>query len=115
MADAERKSVLFLCLGNICRSPLAEGVLRQMVRDQGKVDKIKVDSAGTGNYHVGSPPNAHGIGAKQRAWGNACSLAIACLGRARTHPRTRSLREASRAGHLGSACQATQAPRLRGI
>lgn len=49
--------VLFVCLGNICRSPLAEGVFRQKVRDAGLEDRIDIDSAGTGAWHVGNPPD----------------------------------------------------------
>lgn len=48
-------SVLFVCLGNICRSPLAEGVLRQLAADQG-IDVV-IDSAGTGDWHIGHPPD----------------------------------------------------------
>jgi protein-tyrosine phosphatase len=50
-------SVLFVCMGNICRSPTAHGVFRQKVIDQGLADKVVVDSAGTHNYHPGSPPD----------------------------------------------------------
>ena len=46
-------NVLFVCLGNICRSPMAEGVFQQMVNEAGLADKIAVDSAGTGSWHVG--------------------------------------------------------------
>lgn len=46
-------NVLFVCLGNICRSPMAEGVFRQMVADAGLSDHIQIDSAGTSGYHVG--------------------------------------------------------------
>lgn len=49
--------VLFVCLGNICRSPVAEGVFRQKVRDAGLEDLIEIDSAGTGAWHVGNPPD----------------------------------------------------------
>jgi protein-tyrosine phosphatase len=45
--------VLFVCLGNICRSPMAEAVFQQHVKDAGLAEKIMVDSAGTGNWHVG--------------------------------------------------------------
>lgn len=55
--------VLFVCLGNICRSPTAEGIFRQMVRDQGLDAQIITDSAGTGDWHVGNPPD----GRAQRA------------------------------------------------
>lgn len=46
-------SVLFVCLGNICRSPMAEGVFQRMVEEAGLADQIMVDSAGTGSWHVG--------------------------------------------------------------
>lgn len=49
--------VLFVCLGNICRSPMAEAVFRDLVRKNNLSDKIEVDSAGTGNWHVGNPPH----------------------------------------------------------
>lgn len=45
--------VLFVCLGNICRSPMAEGVFQKMVDEAGLTGKITVDSAGTGSWHVG--------------------------------------------------------------
>src|SRR5690554_6249441 len=50
-------SVLFVCMGNICRSPTAEGVFKRMVEDAGLSDRVFVDSAGTHDYHVGSPPD----------------------------------------------------------
>lgn len=50
-------SVLFVCLGNICRSPLAEAVFRQVVRDAGLDHRIRIDSAGTSGYHDGDPPD----------------------------------------------------------
>lgn len=46
-------NVLFVCLGNICRSPMAEGVFQQLVYEAGLSDKIHVDSAGTSSYHIG--------------------------------------------------------------
>jgi protein-tyrosine phosphatase len=49
--------VLFVCLGNICRSPMAEAIFRHLVKERGLEDKITVDSAGTGNWHVGEPPH----------------------------------------------------------
>ena len=52
-----RSSVLFVCMGNICRSPTAHGVLRHKIAAQGLSDQIRVDSAGTHNYHPGSPPD----------------------------------------------------------
>jgi protein-tyrosine phosphatase len=49
--------VLFVCLGNICRSPTAEAVFRQLVDQEGLTDQIEIDSAGTGDWHVGSAPD----------------------------------------------------------
>lgn len=50
--------VLFVCMGNICRSPTAHGVFETMVAQAGLSDRIQVDSAGTHSYHVGAPPDA---------------------------------------------------------
>jgi low molecular weight protein-tyrosine phosphatase len=50
--------LLFVCLGNICRSPTAEGVMRALVSSEGLEGRIVVESAGTGGWHVGSPPDA---------------------------------------------------------
>lgn len=52
------KRVLFVCTGNICRSPTAEGVFRKQVRDAGLEHLIEADSAGTHGYHIGEPPDA---------------------------------------------------------
>lgn len=49
--------VLFVCLGNICRSPTAEGVLRHLIAERGLEDVVEVASAGTGDWHVGDPPD----------------------------------------------------------
>lgn len=49
--------VLFICMGNICRSPTAEGVFRQMADEAGLTPHVVIDSAGTHNYHPGSPPD----------------------------------------------------------
>ena len=49
--------VLFVCMGNICRSPTAEGVFRHKVSEAGLEDQIHIDSAGTVAYHVGHPPD----------------------------------------------------------
>ncbi len=55
--------LLFVCLGNICRSPTAEGVMRSLVVAEGMGDEIEVDSAGTGAWHVGSEPDARAAAA----------------------------------------------------
>jgi protein-tyrosine phosphatase len=56
-AEARRASVLFVCLGNICRSPLAEGVTRHLAGELGLGDRIRIESAGTGSWHVGEAPD----------------------------------------------------------
>jgi protein-tyrosine phosphatase len=48
-------NILFVCLGNICRSPMAEAIFSHMVNEAGLADKITVDSAGTGTWHIGEP------------------------------------------------------------
>jgi protein-tyrosine phosphatase len=74
-------SVLFVCLGNICRSPLAEGVFRHLVREEGLEDRFVVDSAGTGSWHVGEPPDPRSVAV-------ARSHGVDLPGRARqVHPR----------------------------
>ncbi len=50
--------VLFVCLGNICRSPAAEGIFRELTHDVGLEEKLEVDSAGTGSWHIGHPPDS---------------------------------------------------------
>ena len=58
--------VLFVCMGNICRSPTAEGVMRRLLDEEGLSDSIEVDSAGTGAWHAGSGPDPRAIAAAQR-------------------------------------------------
>ncbi len=50
--------VLFVCLGNICRSPLAEAVFRHLVEERGWAERFEIDSAGTSGWHRGAPPDA---------------------------------------------------------
>jgi protein-tyrosine phosphatase len=50
--------ILFVCLGNICRSPTAEAVMVELVERAGRAHDFEIDSAGTGNWHVGEPPDA---------------------------------------------------------
>lgn len=54
---AEKKRIVFVCLGNIIRSPLAEGLFKMHARGAGVEEKYEVDSAGTGNWHVGESPD----------------------------------------------------------
>jgi protein-tyrosine phosphatase len=58
--------ILFVCLGNICRSPTAEGVMRRLVREEGLEQEIEIDSAGTGGWHVGAPPDPRATEAARR-------------------------------------------------
>jgi protein-tyrosine phosphatase len=73
--------LLFVCMGNICRSPTAEGVMRGLLREQDLEDRVEVDSAGTGDWHVGSPPDA-------RATAAARSRGITLAGAARVIARS---------------------------
>jgi protein-tyrosine phosphatase len=57
--------ILFVCLGNICRSPTAEGVMRSLVLEAGIEERVELDSAGTGAWHVGSAPDARASAAAQ--------------------------------------------------
>lgn len=57
--ESAKVRVLFVCLGNICRSPAAEGTFRHLVDQSGLADRFDIDSAGTAAYHTGEPPNAH--------------------------------------------------------
>ena len=54
---AQPLKILFVCLGNICRSPLAENVFRQLLTEKGLAEAVEVDSAGTGDWHVGEAPH----------------------------------------------------------
>ena len=55
--------ILFVCMGNICRSPTAEGVMRALLREEGLEGRIELDSAGTGSWHAGEPPDARAVAA----------------------------------------------------
>ena len=57
MGVGSAKSILFVCMGNICRSPAAEGVFRKAVATAGREAEFEIDSAGTHGYHVGHPPD----------------------------------------------------------
>lgn len=58
--------VCFVCLGNICRSPTAEGVLQHLIDERGLGDRLSVDSAGTAAYHIGKRPDARSIATAKR-------------------------------------------------
>jgi protein-tyrosine phosphatase len=58
--------LLFVCAGNICRSPTAEGVMRSLVREAGLEDEFEIDSAGTGGWHAGDPPDRRATASARR-------------------------------------------------
>ncbi|XP_030260752.1 low molecular weight phosphotyrosine protein phosphatase isoform X1 [Sparus aurata] len=66
MAAAGQKSVLFVCLGNICRSPIAEAVFRKMATEAGVVDNWRIDSAATSTYEIGNSPDDRGQACMKR-------------------------------------------------
>jgi protein-tyrosine phosphatase len=57
MSNEPRVKVLMVCMGNICRSPLAHGLFQHLVKEAGLTDLVEIDSAGTHAYHVGEPPD----------------------------------------------------------
>ena len=56
--SARRVRILLVCLGNICRSPTAEGVLRHLLAQEAPDFDVEIDSAGTADYHIGEPPDS---------------------------------------------------------
>jgi protein-tyrosine phosphatase len=68
--------ILFVCMGNICRSPTAEGVMRRLVREAGREHEFEIDSAGTGSWHTGDSPD-------RRATAAAAARGITLEGAAR--------------------------------
>ena len=61
MPERTARRILFVCMGNICRSPLAEGVFLHKLDQRGIRDEFEVDSAGTGGWHAGDPPDHRSI------------------------------------------------------
>ena len=81
MPDTET-SILFVCLGNICRSPLAEGIFLHTARERGVADRFTVDSCGTGGWHVGERPDK-----RARAVAKKNGVELPSIGRALDAPR----------------------------
>ena len=65
-AQDRSTGVLFVCMGNICRSPTAEGVFRHLLEQQGMTEQVLTDSAGTHDYHIGAPPDLRAQAAAAR-------------------------------------------------
>ena len=66
MTSDARTGLLFLCQGNICRSPLAEGIFIHLATERGVIDRFRVDSAGTGGWHVGNPPDPRSVAVAEK-------------------------------------------------
>ena len=67
MSESEKVTgVLFICMGNICRSPTAEGIFRHVIEQAGQAHRFRVDSAGTHGYHTGKAPDSRAISAARR-------------------------------------------------
>jgi protein-tyrosine phosphatase len=66
MASNGSVAVCFVCLGNICRSPTAEGIFKKLVRDAGLDERIAIESRGTGDWHTGEPADARARAAAKR-------------------------------------------------
>jgi len=62
----QKTKILFVCMGNICRSPAAENVFRHFVKAEGVEDQFEIDSAGTVNFHTGNPPDSRMTEAAKR-------------------------------------------------
>ena len=77
MTKKGKHTVLFICLGNICRSPAAEGIMKSLVEKAGLQDEFEIDSAGIGNWHVGQLPDS-----RMRK----CSTAMPASSRSQTSP-----------------------------
>ena len=68
------RSILFVCLGNICRSPTAEGLMLNRLAAAGLAERIRVDSAGIGGWHTGEPPDRRTIAAARKRGVDLTSL-----------------------------------------
>ena len=68
------RSILFVCLGNICRSPTAEGLMVNHLASAGLAERIRVDSAGIGGWHTGEPPDRRAIAAARKRGVDLTSL-----------------------------------------
>ncbi len=79
--ETQKLRVLFVCMGNICRSPTAEGVFRKLLQEEGVEDWFEVDSAGTHAYHIGSPPDER---AQKAAL--ACGIDLGNIRARKVHP-----------------------------
>ncbi len=113
-ATAPPVSVLFVCMGNICRSPTAEGVFRAHAAQAGLDDRLLIQSAGIGDWHVGQPPDARAITHARRRGYDLASLRARQVQRAdfarfewilamdlRNLRDLKALRPADYAGYLG--------------
>lgn len=75
------RSILFVCLGNICRSPTAEGLMLNHLAAAGLAERIRVDSAGIGGWHTGEPPDRRAIAAARKHGVDLTSLRARQVGK----------------------------------
>ncbi len=75
MTEDTRHKLLFICLGNICRSPMAEGVFRRVIEQEGVADRFEIDSAGLGDWHIGQAPDTR---AQAAAAGRDMDISTQC-------------------------------------
>ena len=73
--------LLFVCMGNICRSPTAEGVMRQVLTESVWANRVEIDSAGTHEYHIGEPPDRRAVLAARRRGIDLSSLRARAVSR----------------------------------
>ncbi|WP_173933581.1 low molecular weight protein-tyrosine-phosphatase [Chelativorans sp. Marseille-P2723] len=66
MTVQSQTAILFVCLGNICRSPLAEGIFRAVIAERGLSHAFRIESAALGDWHVGDPPDARSVAVARR-------------------------------------------------
>jgi len=123
-----KQSILFVCLGNICRSPTAEGVFRARAARAGLAPHLEIDSAGTGDWHVGQPPDRRAIAAAARRGYDIAGLRarqvasgdfhrfdwILAMDRANLRDLS-ALRPRSFAGHLGLFLEVAPALHLQEV
>lgn len=103
----KRLSIVFVCTGNICRSPIAEIIFADALRREGLADRVRVSSAGTDDWHVGSPADPRAAETLRLA-GYACDHVAAQVG---TPQLSADLLVALDQGHYAALCQLVDEPK----
>lgn len=108
--------ILFVCMGNICRSPTAHGVFRHKLREAGLAHRVHVDSAGTHNYHPGRPPDARALAHAQARGYDFADLRARVVRKADfSHFDMVLYMDAHNLQHLRRSCPPKQQARLRAL